>query len=159
MGRCQGVGGLCSHIDGRTGSRNSLSCTRHFLCAGIPLECERRSRIPSPCAFIRRQSRPNLGGATHGWCNDVSQPHNRHRNIPVSVVTGAELPVNVVAPAGGGTVRKHSTRVVVAASDVSDSFAGELRKHDDRYGCVRVGGGAVTELAVTVVSPAGDCAI
>ena len=83
----------------------------------------------------------------------------RDWNIAVRVATVTELPVNVVSPAGDGAVRKHSTRVVVAASDVSDSFAGELRKHDDRYGCVRVGGGAVTELPVTVVSPAGDCAI
>ena len=129
-----------------------------MLCAGIPLVCERRGRIPSPSPLIRRQNQPNLGGATHSWGGCVAQPHHRDWNITSRVVTITELPDPVVSPAGDCAVRYQRTHMVAAGGDVSDSFVGKCTtSHRDWNITVRVA--TVTELPVTVVSPAGDCAI
>ncbi|CAB4545698.1 unannotated protein [freshwater metagenome] len=83
---------------------------------------------------------------------------HRDWNITVRVATVTELPGTVVSPAGDCAVRYQRTRMIVAGSDVSDSFVGE-RTTSDSHRDIAAREVAGAELPVTVGSPAGDCAI
>ena len=97
------------------------------------------------------------GDVSDSFTCEYTKSH-RDWNIPVHVVTGPELPGTVPSPAGDCAIRYQRTRMGVAGGDVSDSFTFECTtSHRDWNITVRVA--TVTELPVTVVSPAGDCAI
>jgi hypothetical protein len=97
------------------------------------------------------------GDVSDSFVGECTTCH-RGWNITVCVVTGPELPETVVSPAGDCAVRYQRTRMGRAGGDVSDSFVDECTtRHRDWNIPRRVA--TVTELPVTVVSPAGDCAV
>jgi hypothetical protein len=97
------------------------------------------------------------GDVSDSFIGEYTTSH-RDWKIPSRGATVTEHPVIVVSPAGDGTVRYQRTRTGPTGGDVSDSFVDEYTtSHRHRNITVRVA--TVTELPVTVPSPAGDSAV
>ena len=111
------------------------------------------------CAIRNQRTRMTVAGGdlSDSFVGKYTTSH-RDWNIPGRVVTGPELPVTVVSPAGDCAIRYQRTRMAPAGGDVSDSFVGECTtSHRDWNITSRVA--TVTELPDIVGSPAGDCAV
>ncbi|CAB4545684.1 unannotated protein [freshwater metagenome] len=100
---------------------------------------------------------PAGGDVSDSFIGECTTSH-RHWNITARVATVTELPVIVESPAGDCAIRNQRTRMYRAGCDCSDSFIGECTTRH-RHWNITVRVATVTELAVIVVSPAGDCAI